>query len=78
MEPVEVIARYDQKGFVMPIRFIWHEQEYAVDATGRRWRDEKGLHVLVMATGNDVYELVFTSAEGRWYIRKIHNSHTTV
>ena len=77
MELIEVVARFDLQGKITPLRFTWQGQKYAVAATGRRWQDEAGLHILVMAPGEHVYELVYVAGEARWYLKQI-SSHNLV
>ena len=69
MEPVEVTARYDTNGKVTPLRFNWQGRDYMVEGTGRRWQAEDGLHLLVMAAGERVFELLFVPQDGRWFIQ---------
>lgn len=69
MEAVEVTVRYDKEGKVTPLRFTWQGREYMVEGTGRRWQAQDGLHLLVMAAGERVFELLFVPVEGRWYIK---------
>jgi hypothetical protein len=69
MEAVEVTARYDKEGKVTPLRFTWQGREYMVEGTGRRWQAQDGLHLLVMAAGERVFELLFVPQNGRWFIK---------
>jgi hypothetical protein len=69
MEAVEVTARYDKEGKVTPLRFTWQGKEYVVEGTGRRWQAQDGLHLLVMAAGERVFELLFVPLNGRWFIQ---------
>ncbi len=34
--------------------------------TGRQWRDDDGLHVLIMLSGSDVRELLLRGEQLRW------------
>lgn len=68
MEPIEVTARFDSQGKIIPVSFVWQETTYPVASTGRRWEDGDSLHILVMAPGDQVYELVFVRAVSRWYL----------
>ncbi len=70
MEPVDVIARFDDQGQAHPLQFVWDGGTYLIEAVGRRWDDEAGRHMLVMAPSGDVLELVFQAAEGRWYLNR--------
>ncbi|MDI6694683.1 MAG: hypothetical protein QME21_06530 [Anaerolineales bacterium] len=69
MQPIEVAARFEANGEIHPLQFIWHEQVYNVLSTGRRWRDETGLHILVMAAGERVFELIFQPDGARWFLK---------
>lgn len=69
MDTIEVLARFDDHGQVHPQRFTWRGHTYPVHAVGRQWRDAAGQHVLVMAGGEKVYELIFVAAELRWYLQ---------
>jgi hypothetical protein len=69
MEPVEVIACFDAQGHLTPLSFSWHGRSFPVDSIGRRWRDERGEHILVMIPVELVCELLFSSEESRWYAR---------
>ena len=69
MDPVEVTARYDMDGKVTPLRFSWQGRDYMVEGTGRRWQADDGLHLLVMAAGERVFELLFVPQDGRWFIQ---------
>jgi hypothetical protein len=69
MEPVEVIARFDDQGRLTPLSFTWQGRSFPVDSTGRRWQDERGEHILVMIPIEQVCELVFNPEERRWYVR---------
>ena len=71
MEPIEVNVRYDSHGQLVPTSFIWQEQEYIVESTGRRWQDDVGEHILVMVEAKKVYELVHAQVERRWYLKPI-------
>jgi hypothetical protein len=41
-----------------------------VEATGRRWVDTNGQHILAMVAQGRIYELIYKSSEGRWFIGK--------
>jgi len=69
LEPVEVMARFDAEGQLLPLSFSWQGQSYAVNSTGRRWQDDAGQHILVMVPGDRVFELAYAPAEMRWYLR---------
>jgi hypothetical protein len=71
LEAIEVTARFERDGKVIPLRFTWKGREYSVEGTGRSWHAEDGLHILVMAAGERVFELVFVPAQGRWFIKPL-------
>lgn len=68
MQAVEVMARWDTQGEVTPIQFRWQGSLYGIESVGRRWRDESGLHILVMPSGERVYELIFQPDQMKWFI----------
>jgi hypothetical protein len=74
IEPVEVIARQSLEGELTPLSFAWQGKEYAVESTGRRWQDDAGQHTLVMIAGGQVFELLYTRLESRWYLSHIRQS----
>jgi len=74
MEPIEVTARYSIDGKVTPLSFTWQGREYMVEGTGRHWQAEDGLHLLVMAAGEQVFELLFVPQDGRWFIKRRRSS----
>jgi len=70
MESVEVTARFDLQGKIIPVSFTWKERKYSVDSTGRRWDDKNGLHILVMVPIDRVFELVFDPEVGIWFLKR--------
>ena len=73
MQEIEVTSRFDRKGKIMPVKFKLEGKEYRADGVGRRWEDEDGEHILVMVQPNNrVYELLFKSVEGVWWMVKQH------
>jgi hypothetical protein len=71
MEAIDVTARFDETGKVHPISLRWLGREYRVEAVGRRWQAEDGLHVLVICTTGQAFEIRFNPAEGRWYLVQV-------
>lgn len=67
-QPVEVSARFNSNGLVMPYSLTWEGQTYPVESTGRRWRAADGMHILAMLPGQ-VVELVYRPQETSWYLR---------
>lgn len=78
MEPVEVTVHFDAQGRITPLSFSWKGGNYRVESAGRRWQDEDGEHILVMVPGSRIYELVFKSGEGRWYLSPARPSRMVV
>jgi hypothetical protein len=68
MDPIEVTVRFDPQGQITPLRFTWKGCSYLVESTGRHWTGANGLHILVMTSRSDMFELVFTPGESRWYM----------
>ncbi len=68
MEPIEITVHFDEQGTVTPLHFTWKGGNYRVESSGRRWIDGDGQHILVIVTNGRIYELLFKSGEGRWYI----------
>jgi len=71
MERISVTARFDENGKVSPLNFSWQGRAYLVDSTGRRWKDELGEHILTMAPGGRVFELIYNPGEGAWYLKPV-------
>jgi hypothetical protein len=78
MDPIEVTARFDEHGTITPLQFSRKGGTYPVESTGRRWRDDKGFHILVMVSSDRIYELIFRSDEGRWYIGPVEPKRMVV
>ncbi len=71
MEPIEAIVRFNLEGQVTPLRFTWQKVEYQVESSGRRWGAEDGEHFLVMVPGGRIFELLFVSSDGHWYLQPV-------
>jgi hypothetical protein len=78
MEAVEVLARFDPQGNIIPVNFTWNARTYPIESTGRKWRDQHGRHILVMVPGERVFELLFNPQEERWFLKKIGEQRTIV
>jgi hypothetical protein len=70
MEPIEVTARFSSQGEITPLNFIKDQKTTPVTGVGRRWSDPRGVHILVMAPGEQIYELLFANAQNRWYVSR--------
>ena len=77
METIEVQAGWDTQGHAEPRRFTWNGQEWRVDSTGRRWKDDQGEHILCMTAQGQVFELVYHPLKERWYLG-FHNETRSV
>ncbi len=67
-EIIEVTAKFDGRGRISPVRFIWRDHHYRIDGTGRRWVDDGGQHILVMDPRRRVFHLLFDPQESLWYL----------
>lgn len=76
MEAVEVTARFDAKGKVTPINFVWQRRSYRVDSVGRQWDGKDGRHIMVMTPGNRAHHLLFVIETGNWYLVRGGNQPT--
>lgn len=70
MDPIAITVRFDPQGDPTPLNFVWEGKLYQVDSTGRCWQDQAGKHVLVMVPGGSVFELLFDTAEARWFLKR--------
>ena len=68
MEAIEVTARFDAKGNIIPLTFLWQDQTYKVDSIGRNWQASDGLHILVMNNKNQAFHLIFKPHTTQWYL----------
>ena len=67
---VEVTARFDIQGRAFPQNFTWEGITYRISSSGRRWEDTKGQHIMVMEAGGKVFEMIFSPASYRWYVKR--------
>ena len=68
--PLEVQARSNAQGQVLPVSLALDGIRYRVESTGRRWQDAEGEHILVMIKGGKVFELVHATPGGAWSARE--------
>lgn len=72
--PIAVEARFDEEGRLTPTSFTWQGRVQPIADVGRRWvEDEEGrlvYHVLVMTSGQEVFELCFDPQGLRWQVRQ--------
>jgi len=71
MEAIDVTARFDENGTVHPLSLRRQGREYRIEAAGRRWQAEDGLHMLVITTTGQAFEILFDGAAGRWYLVQV-------
>lgn len=71
MEAIDVTARFDEDGKIHPLSIRWQGREYRVEAAGRRWQAQDGLHLLVMTSTGQAFEVLFDGAQGRWYLVQV-------
>jgi len=73
MEPAEVEARFGVMGEITVLSFSWRGHLHAVASQGRQWRAADGWHFVVMASGERVFELLYTelAAGGAWQVTKM-------
>jgi nicotinamide-nucleotide amidase len=67
LRPVQVEIRSAASGDPTPLSFTWQGRSFPINDWGRRWRDETGLHILVMAHAGNSFELV-QAADGAWFL----------
>ncbi len=67
--PTRVSAQWEPAGRFIPRRFVWQDQEYLVESTGRQWEDADGLHILCMVPGGAVFDLIFRLQPAGWWLR---------
>jgi hypothetical protein len=67
-EIIVVTAKFDERGRISPVRFIWRDNHYRIDSTGRRWVDQEGTHILVMDPRRRVFHLLFEHQASLWYL----------
>jgi hypothetical protein len=78
MQAIEVIAMFAPDGKINPLRFRWQDGLYKVDSAGRRWQEEDGCHILVMTAGGQMFELLFSAPDSRWYLVRCGPDHWAV
>jgi hypothetical protein len=75
MDSIEVTARFEKDGKVIPLYLVWHGHRYTIDNIGRQWPASDGLHILVMTPSGRMFELVFVASENRWLLGKVEPDH---
>ncbi len=67
-EAVEVAARFDDSGKVIPKSFVWDGVKRPILSLGRQWVQDGDRHFLIMTGEAQVYELAYRPAEMSWYL----------
>lgn len=68
MDPINVTAKFTDKGNIILLRLDMPGQILKVESTGREWEEEDGRHMLAMVEGNRVYHLLFSPQKMMWFI----------
>jgi hypothetical protein len=76
MDPVEVSAKFSIDGKITPYNFTWQEVNYQVASVGRSWKDDSGMHILVMVPGDRVFELIFIPDQASWVLHSLGGSRS--
>ncbi len=70
MDTTEVELRFDAEGVITVLSFVWQGTRHPVTSQGRQWVTADGRHILVMTTGDRVFELAW-SGQGPWQVLKV-------
>ena len=70
---IEVRARRDKEGNLVPLDCILGDKKYQVLGIGRRWQAEDGVHIMVMFPGDRAVELLHRT-DGTWMFLKDHSA----
>lgn len=70
MVQIEVVARFDARGDVIPQQLTWQDRSYAVESIGRRWDEPDGQHILVLTPNGQTFELVYMRLDDSWYLTR--------
>jgi len=69
-ERIEVEARLDNEGRLLPRAFTWRGRRYEIVSHGRHWKVREEFHFLVMAPGDRTFELVHSPEASSWRMRR--------
>lgn len=69
--PTEVEARFGEDGHISVLSFTWRGRKRPVLSHGRQWGADDGFHFLVMTTGDQIVELVYTPLSSLWHIASV-------
>ena len=73
MKNIEVVARFTEKGTIIPISIKINGKKIPVHSSGRSWTDEEKFHILIMLTTDTVKELIFDFNSMKWFIKDLGN-----
>lgn len=75
VESISVQADVRPTGKLYPQSFLWRDNTYQVESSGRRWEDEEGEHILVMTPEKQSFELLYKEEESTWFlVRQVSGS----
>jgi len=77
MEALEVVARFDLQGKIIPLRIILRGQEFTIESTGRRWKSAQGEHILVITSDGRAHELLLDLIQGKWFLVRTSSDRYT-
>jgi len=63
---IHVEARFGEDGEIFPLVFVWEKRRFSVLALGRQWQVGQSRHFLVMASGEQVFDITYNEEEGSW------------
>ncbi|MBI4772131.1 MAG: hypothetical protein HY784_17365, partial [Chloroflexi bacterium] len=69
-EPSAVEARFAPDGKIEVLSFTWQGRRLPATSHGRSWAADDGLHYLLMAPGDRVFELLYQPVRGLWWVVK--------
>jgi hypothetical protein len=67
-DPISVEAIFNKDGTIQPKAFEWNNLHFIIESVGRQWEESDTVHILVMANGDQVFELSFNSSSMCWYL----------
>jgi hypothetical protein len=70
VDAAEVEVRFDAEGAIRVLSFVWQGAKHPVTSQGRQWEAADGRHILVMTTGDRVFELAW-DGQGPWQVLKV-------
>ena len=71
--PIEVHARTERQGKLVPVSCVIKGTRYQIFGAGRRWEEDDGEHLMVMFPGARAVELLH-ALDGTWALVKDHSN----